>query len=228
MLFNLDTFTIAACSVIFVAFIAAWIYVARTDIEDLPANKKWMGQLPIIISTLGVMGTFLGITRGLMSFDTATLDKSIPILLDGLKTAFFTSLIGMFGSLVLSRVVSSKFDKEMVGSDSEMAARMIINSMNANLRELPKQMKEAGREFVSALSEDETVKTIRQDVEQMKDDIEELKGLNQEFREVLGNLASIAEELPRLRAILVTATASVSAIDNNLEEIRENVENTKE
>ena len=234
---NLDTFTIVACCVIFVAFIAAWLYVANTSNEELPKRRKWIDQLPSIISTLGVLGTFLGITRGLVSFNTATLDLSIPILLDGLKTAFFTSLLGMTGSLILNRIVSAKFDKEQKSSDIEKAARMIIDAMNANQRELPRLFKDSNENLVSTLSKDETVKVIRQDVEQLKDDLEEIKGLsqelkdiakglsgiNQEIKKTLANVStsnsSIAEELPRLKAVAVTATASISALDNNVNDI---------
>lgn len=234
---NLDTFTIVACCVIFVAFIAAWLYVANTSNEELPKRRKWIDQLPSIISTLGVLGTFLGITRGLVSFNTATLDLSIPILLDGLKTAFFTSLLGMTGSLILNRIVSAKFDKEQKSSDIEKAARMIIDAMNANQRELPRLFKDNNENLVSTLSKDETVKVIRQDVEQLKDDLEEIKGLSQELRDIAKGLSginqeikktlanvstsnsSIAEELPRLRAVAVTATASISALDNNVNDI---------
>lgn len=234
---NLDTFTIVACCVIFVAFIAAWLYVANTSNEELPKRRKWIDQLPSIISTLGVLGTFLGITRGLVSFNTATLDLSIPILLDGLKTAFFTSLLGMTGSLILNRIVSAKFDKEQKSSDIEKAARMIIDAMNANQRELPRLFKDSNENLVSTLSKDETVKVIRQDVEQLKDDLEEIKGLSQELRDIAKGLSginqeikktlanvstsnsSIAEELPRLRAVAVTATASISALDNNVHDI---------
>ena len=234
---NLDTFTIVACCVIFVAFIAAWLYVANTSNEELPKRRKWIDQLPSIISTLGVLGTFLGITRGLVSFNTATLDMSIPILLDGLKTAFFTSLLGMTGSLILNRIVSAKFDKEQKSSDIEKAARMIIDAMNANQRELPRLFKDSNENLVSTLSKDETVKVIRQDVEQLKDDLEEIKGLSQELRDIAKGLSginqeikktlanvstsnsSIAEELPRLKAVAVTATASISALDNNVHDI---------
>ena len=234
---NLDTFTIVACCVIFVAFIAAWLYVANTSNEELPKRRKWIDQLPSIISTLGVLGTFLGITRGLVSFNTATLDLSIPILLDGLKTAFFTSLLGMTGSLILNRIVSAKFDKEQKSSDREKAARMIIDAMNANQRELPRLFKDSNENLVSTLSKDETVKVIRQDVEQLKDDLEEIKGISQELRDIAKGLSginqeikktlanvstsnsSIAEELPRLKAVAVTATASISALDNNVHDI---------
>ena len=216
MNYSLDAFTIVACCVIITAFIVAWRYVVSTKVDDLPKRRKWIDQLPSIISTLGVLGTFLGITRGLVSFDTANLDESIPDLLGGLKTAFFTSLLGMSGSLVLNRIVSAKFDKEPKSSETEKAARMIIDAMNANQRKLPKFYEDANKNLVSLLSQDDTVRNIRQDVEQLKDDVEELKGINQELGSTLN---AIAEELPRLRAVAVTATASISAIDNNVDNI---------
>lgn len=46
------------------------------------------------IATLGMIGTFFGICFGLQNFDSENLVKSIPVLLQGMKTAFYTSLIG--------------------------------------------------------------------------------------------------------------------------------------
>lgn len=224
-MFTLDIFTVIACLFIIGAFIFAWIYVSRVEQTELKDKRKWMEQLPSVVSTLGVLGTFLGITRGLVSFDTAHLDESIPVLLSGLKTAFFTSLLGMSGSLVLNRIVSAKFDKEPKTNELEKAARMIVDALKANQRELPKMMEEGNKNLVALLSQDETVKIIRQDVEQLKDDTEELKGIIQEFKSILDHISSStttsAEELPRLRAVAVTATASISAMDNNVDEMNE-------
>ncbi len=214
---TLDAFTIIACLFIIGAFVFAWVYISRIDQKHLNEKRKWMEQLPSVISTLGVLGTFLGITRGLVSFDPGNLDGSIPDLLSGLKTAFFTSLLGMSGSLVLNRIVSSKLDNVSKINEWEKAARMIVNALEANQRALPKVMEEGNKTLVEQLS------GLRQDVEQMKDDVEELKGISQELKSTLGQVSSstaaAAEELPRLRAVAVTATASVSAIDNAADEI---------
>ncbi|MBR1798503.1 MAG: hypothetical protein IJ761_01195 [Bacteroidales bacterium] len=91
-----------------------------------------MEQLPSLISTLGVLGTFLGITIGLLGFNTANIEGSIPQLLNGLKTAFFTSLAGMFGSMALSTQVNDAFDKTEKGmSDASMAAATIVQAINS-------------------------------------------------------------------------------------------------
>lgn len=52
---------------------------------------------------LGLLGTFLGLTLGIQGFDSSNSDNiqsSIQSLLDGMGTAFLTSLLGMFLSLV--------------------------------------------------------------------------------------------------------------------------------
>ncbi len=55
-----------------------------------------------MIVSLGILGTFLGIVLGLWQFDTTDIQGSVPKLLEGLKLAFITSIIGMALSVVLS------------------------------------------------------------------------------------------------------------------------------
>lgn len=56
---------------------------------------------PTSLVTIGVLGTFVGIFYGLLDFDVRDVDASVPRLLDGLKLAFVTSIIGMFASVLL-------------------------------------------------------------------------------------------------------------------------------
>ena len=51
---------------------------------------------------LGILGTFFGIFIGLQEFDPRKIQESIPPLLDGLKTAFLTSIAGMGISMLLT------------------------------------------------------------------------------------------------------------------------------
>ncbi len=63
-----------------------------------------------IASTLGMLGTFVGIYKGLMGFDSADLVTSVPVLLDGMKTAFATSIVGM-GANISIRSIDSILNK---------------------------------------------------------------------------------------------------------------------
>ena len=48
-----------------------------------------------VITGLGLLGTFIGIFNGLVEFDTGDIQASVPVLLEGLKFAFLTSILGM-------------------------------------------------------------------------------------------------------------------------------------
>lgn len=109
---SISTDTWVCLSIIVVAFIVCLILVLKfKNSEKMEANRRIIEYFPTLVSTLGVLGTFWGITKGLMAFDTSDLDQSIPGLLDGLKTAFFTSLAGMIGSMFLSAFISKKQDE---------------------------------------------------------------------------------------------------------------------
>ena len=70
----------------------------------LSSKRAKHGQLvqytPNLLTSLGILGTFVGIVIGLLGFDTNDIDGSIGPLLAGLKTAFITSLAGMFMAIV--------------------------------------------------------------------------------------------------------------------------------
>lgn len=120
-------------SIIILLAIGVYVWINKqADNNQLANKKRWIEFLPSLISTLGVLGTFGGITLGLALFDTDHLDVSIPKLLYGLKTAFLTSLAGMIGSMILSRKVSSLYDKEDKGvSDANQAAAVIARSVES-------------------------------------------------------------------------------------------------
>ena len=125
--------TITMVSVAVIIFVTSWAFLdirSSRQSNKLQERRRWIEQIPSLISTLGVLGTFLGITIGLMNFNPNVLDESIPLLLEGLKTAFFTSLAGMIGSLILSKYVSSVYDDNDKGmSDINIAAGEIVKAV---------------------------------------------------------------------------------------------------
>lgn len=113
---------------------ALWGYVyidSQQKKDKLLDHRGFIEMIPSLVSTLGVLGTFAGITLGLLFFETKDLSQSIPLLLDGLKTAFFTSLAGMIGSMILSSKVNKLYDKKTGGiSDSAEAASIVVKALN--------------------------------------------------------------------------------------------------
>ncbi len=56
---------------------------------------------PEVLTTLGILGCFTGITIALFNFNPNDIAQSVPNLLGGIRTAFWSSLAGVFGSLTL-------------------------------------------------------------------------------------------------------------------------------
>ncbi len=63
-------------------------------------HSHFLSHAPSLMTSLGILGTFVGIVIGLLDFDPANIDESISPLLEGLKTAFTTSLVGMLASIL--------------------------------------------------------------------------------------------------------------------------------
>ena len=76
-------------------------YVNR-DIIDLTINKNMMSLIPGVMTGLGILGTFIGLSLGLENFNTGSateISESIAPLMNGIKVAFHTSIYGMILSL---------------------------------------------------------------------------------------------------------------------------------
>jgi hypothetical protein len=56
---------------------------------------------PTILTTLGIFFCFAGIAWGLLDFDPNNVRSSVPHLLGGIRTAFWSSVVGIFWALTL-------------------------------------------------------------------------------------------------------------------------------
>ncbi len=56
---------------------------------------------PEILTTVGIFGCFFGIAFALLEFNTSDVQTSVPKLLEGVKTAFWASVSGVGGALVI-------------------------------------------------------------------------------------------------------------------------------
>lgn len=157
---------------------------------ELNANKRWVDQLPSLVSTTGVLGTFIGITIGLLGFDADNIIDSIPPLLSGLTTAFFTSLVGMVGSLFLSRQVNAAFDETEKGiSDSTAAATIVVNEIknsNQHLQILCQNILQIKLALDKVTIQLASSKDVQQSINQ----------------EIANNLTPITKEITKLTSIL--------------------------
>ena len=243
--------TITMVSVAVIIFVTAWAFLdirSSRQNEKLQEKRRWIEQIPSLVSTLGVLGTFLGITIGLMNFNPNVLDESIPLLLEGLKTAFFTSLAGMIGSLILSKYVSSVYDDNDKGmSDINIAAGEIVKAvkqMSDNnekltmglLKEIQQQSHNQTAFYNTALSEmqktsssvgkvDSKIETLLLQSQSQTTSLNELGNNTNSMLISIGNIEANGEaqkksntEMINYIGEIVDATSAMVSTDENIAE----------
>ncbi|MFO7954061.1 hypothetical protein [Thioalkalivibrio sp.] len=85
----------------FFALLLFGLFLAALAATALRRAEALQGAAPTLLTTLGILGTFLGVAIGLLDFDAARVEASIPALLEGLKLAFVTSIVGILLAAVL-------------------------------------------------------------------------------------------------------------------------------
>ncbi len=77
----------------------AMLFVCALIAHLFAYNEHTVHEGPSNFTTAGIFFTFLGIAEGLYEFNPQKIDASIPALLDGLKTAFIASVVGVGAAL---------------------------------------------------------------------------------------------------------------------------------
>ena len=63
-------------------------------------HREITDQISNVMTGLGILGTFIGLTMGLETFNSQDAINSTPELLSGIKVAFYTSIFGVVGSII--------------------------------------------------------------------------------------------------------------------------------
>ncbi len=105
-------------------------YILYFFLKEKQYSKESM--LGNIASTIGVLGTFVGISIGLWKFNPNDITSSVPLLLSGMKIAFATSIIGMTASILMKYITLKNEDEENIDDIMELFNTMIAESRNVN------------------------------------------------------------------------------------------------
>ena len=79
---------------------------------DNHIHKRLLEMVPDIFTSLGILGTFVGLVWGLKNFDPANYEvmtNSVSALVDGIKVAFLTSIYGIALSIVYTYGMKSEY-----------------------------------------------------------------------------------------------------------------------
>lgn len=94
-------------------------YLIRAKRSADKINPYIFDSIPQVFTTIGILGTFIGIAYGLMNFDVNKIEESIPALLKGLKTAFIASIFGIILSIIFSKLIAIILRKNERGKLSD-------------------------------------------------------------------------------------------------------------
>jgi len=89
-------------------------YINEETVIDKPGHAQLAELIPGLLTSLGILGTFMGLMQGLTSVDFSNAEgtiQSIPVLLGGMRFAFATSVAGIACSLLfnmLNRIAAGR------------------------------------------------------------------------------------------------------------------------
>ena len=232
--------TYGSVAFIVLAIVYSYSYISKKEDErKVNEHRKIIESLPTIISTLGVLGTFAGITWGLYNFNTSNINESIPTLLEGLKTAFFTSLAGMVGSMFLSYRINNLFDEKEKGiSDINQAAAQICSTLNnqsnasivtlQSISQNIQQQIQSQKTFYSNVTTNiqninSAIITMIADIKSLKQDVATIKNSSSNQNV---NIASIAEDIAKVETTIKDVNENTKVLPNIKEGINSILEDT--
>lgn len=107
-----------------------WIFISACRASKRGERAKFVEAAPTLMTSLGILGTFIGIVVGLFAFDPNQIDESIKDLLGGLRTAFVTSVFGMGFTIAFKWFVSKKTPvNDIAGSVDEVGPTEIFTQL---------------------------------------------------------------------------------------------------
>ncbi len=143
-------------------------YIGEYEINNY-THRRLVEMVPDILTSLGILGTFLGLVLGLRGFNPASyeaMSSSVESLIDGIKVAFVTSIYGLSLSLAFSywlrgclTSVSESLDRFLdayytcvVPPTDATAMNHIIANQNSQTKLMQQMQKDLAKEVAASLS----------------------------------------------------------------------------
>ena len=213
---------------------------------------------PNTLTSIGIFFTFLGILISLQGFDVENINQSIPKLLNGLKLAFLSSVIGL-GLSVLYRLIEANGQKEQIAGevtagdllgelkqlntntiavkesltgDSESSLSTQFGKLRNDFRDFAEKMKEDGTQaLVKAL--EEVIKDFNQKIsEQFGENFKQLNeavGALLKWQEEYKNqVQKLTEAFDKTQLGIQNVEESASKIPEHMQKVETAFEKTDE
>lgn len=193
-------------------------------------SAQTVRNAPAILTSFGIFGTFLGIAFGLMRFDSADIEASVPVMIDGLGVAVWSSIVGILGALSI-RLRNTLSSIRTDGGNTEKPATVsdlnnTITTLNSNLQQLREESRadseallastRSYQEQMVAANTDALTTALAKVMTEFNSRIEVQYGENfQKFNESLGHLLQWQQSYSsQLEDMLRAQKASIEVISH--------------
>lgn len=214
---------------------------------------NFSSSVPQFLISLGILGTFYGIFLGLIEFNVTKINESILSLIDGLKLAFITSIVGI-GSAILLRILKQIVPRKQeeqeevtaedihfqltelikaINSDSDTSLSSQIQKMRLETNDNLNNLNKSFTEFAEKMAESNT-KSLIEAIEQVMKDFntkineqigDNFKRLNEGVEKLVVWQDNYKNQMSEMIEQFTTASQGIEAAKNNLTEIANKMEN---
>jgi hypothetical protein len=91
-------------------------HINEDTVIHIPGSSQFADVVPGLFTSLGILGTFIGLVMGLNGISMSEMEITINRLISGLGVAFFTSIAGLACSLtfnIIYRIISGRARKSI-------------------------------------------------------------------------------------------------------------------
>lgn len=117
-------------------------------------SAQTVRSAPSILTSFGIFGTFLGIALGLARFNSADIEASVPIMIDGLGVAVWSSIVGILGALSIRlRNTVSSIRQNSVSTEKQATVSDLNNTLaalNSTIEQLRQESRADNQELLAS------------------------------------------------------------------------------
>ena len=126
-------------------------YINEDTVIDQPGHSQLADLIPTLLTSMGILGTFIGLTSGLSTVDFSNAEgtiQTIPTLLTGMRFAFATSVAGITCSVVfnvLNRIAVGRARRAITNFEDTFYDIAMIRPLQPDVELLCRQQDEEKR-----------------------------------------------------------------------------------
>ncbi|MDZ7694885.1 MAG: hypothetical protein U5K69_27835 [Balneolaceae bacterium] len=202
-------------------------------------------HIPATFITLGVLGTFAGVTYGLLDFNLnpEEISQSISTLLGGLTNAFITSLYGLFLSVCSGVIIRHRYSKGTLKDPEVETQQLLLSNLKVSIdtfgENLAKYNSEAIMSSLKKVIEDfndtftELIRGVGyENFQNLTRSVDQLVEWQEEYREDVSSVLESNKEINKRTEELLQSyekiDATISQISNSALELKSSLDTLRQ